>query len=459
MLSIQSRIPRSSKRANSLTPVLPLVPIKLPTPDEEKGKWLTFELQTRVGQPATATKYKKQCRKFEEGTPQEWIDLLRDLDEIWTQNAITGASDRTSSVRALVRGESCVTFDAALAAAREGEDGVLAALTTDHISTALDAVALSVFPHRALEVQKTWMNRRMFKPLDLTTRQTSAAINRLNNALPLFPSGTEESKFSGTEIIGLLEWSLPPAWRTKFDLDGYVPTLHSQMRLIESCEAIERNEVVEKDNNKDDGNNNKKRQKNGKSHRAGKTRDNKKVTPKETKYFCSEHGDNSTHGTTDCYTLKNRAKASGAGNGSPNKRSFSNKSFRKELNMLAKKSSKKKVLELYASAVKREQTKLAKKTSSKRKKREESSDSDSDSDMSANLVEKIKPRVKKVAIRKPRAIRKSAAKTPMETIAEETEYQKKVKWLEDHGESDLDEPIAQGDPSTESASEESSTSD
>jgi hypothetical protein len=127
--------------------------------------------------------------------------------------------------------------------------------------------------------------------------------------------------------------------------------------------------------------------------------------------------------------------------------------------MLAKKSSKKKVLELYASAVKREQTKLAKKTSSKRKKREESSDSDSDNDMSANLVEKIKPRVKKVVIRKPRAIRKSAAKTPMETIAEETEYQKKVKWLEDHGESDLDEPIAQGDPSTESASEESSTSD
>jgi hypothetical protein len=47
----------------------------------------------------------------------------------------------------------------------------------------------------------------------------------------------------------------------------------------------------------------------------------------------------------------------------------------------------------------------------------------------------------------------------METIAEETEYQKKVKWLEDHGESDLDDLIAQGDPSTESASEESSTSD
>ena len=36
-----------------------------------------------------------------------------------------------------------------------------------------------------LLVSKLWMNRRMFKPVELTTRQTSAAINRLNNALPL----------------------------------------------------------------------------------------------------------------------------------------------------------------------------------------------------------------------------------------------------------------------------------
>jgi hypothetical protein len=35
------------------------------------------------------------------------------------------------------------------------------------------------------------MNRRMFKPAELTTRQTAATITRLNNALPLFPLGTD----------------------------------------------------------------------------------------------------------------------------------------------------------------------------------------------------------------------------------------------------------------------------
>jgi hypothetical protein len=85
----------------------------------------------------------------------------------------------------------------------------------------------------------------MFKPAELTTRQTAAAINRMNNALPLFPLGTDASKFTDTEIIGLLEWSLPPAWRTKFNLDGYIPTLHNRAKLIENCEAIERNASLE----------------------------------------------------------------------------------------------------------------------------------------------------------------------------------------------------------------------
>jgi hypothetical protein len=60
-------------------------------------------------------------------------------------------------------------------------------MTSAHVDTALNGVATTVFPHRALEIQKLWINRRMFKPTELTTRQTTAAINRLNNVLPLFP--------------------------------------------------------------------------------------------------------------------------------------------------------------------------------------------------------------------------------------------------------------------------------
>jgi hypothetical protein len=133
------------------------------------------------------------------------------------------------------------------------------------------------------------MNRRIFKPAELTTRQTAAAINRLNNALPLFPLGTDASKFTDTEIIGLLEWSLPPAWRTKFDLDGYIPTLHNRAKLIENCEAIERNASLEEQtpsSSEKNGKNHKKKHKN----ENGSTEHPKGDRSNNKSFYCSEHG-------------------------------------------------------------------------------------------------------------------------------------------------------------------------
>ena len=48
MLGIQSRISRV-KKADYLLPVLPLIPLKLPSVEEDKGKYIAFELKTRVG--------------------------------------------------------------------------------------------------------------------------------------------------------------------------------------------------------------------------------------------------------------------------------------------------------------------------------------------------------------------------------------------------------------------------
>ena len=214
MLSASHRIPK--KTGGSLRPVLPLVIESIPTSDEERGQYISFELRARIGQPDTATKYKKYVRKFEEGTPQMWIDLVRDMTEIWTQNSMNGGTDRASTVRALVRGESLTAFETALQTARTGDDGVEAAISPEHVTTSLNAVAETVFPHRALETQRLWMNRSMHKPRSMTTRMTLAAISRINNALPLFPAGTDASKFSETELVGLLEWSLPPQWRETF---------------------------------------------------------------------------------------------------------------------------------------------------------------------------------------------------------------------------------------------------
>jgi hypothetical protein len=148
MLSIEQRIPKH-KKPGSLQPVLPLVPYKLSSMDEEKGKFISFELKTRVGQPNDGTKYKKFVRKFEEGGPQEWIELLKDLDEIWTQNSMQGGQDRAATVRALLVGESATTFNTAFLEERTDEEGVEVPATIGHVQAALEAVTTTVFPHRA----------------------------------------------------------------------------------------------------------------------------------------------------------------------------------------------------------------------------------------------------------------------------------------------------------------------
>lgn len=59
---------------------------------------------------------------------------------------MTGGTDHASTVRALVRGESAIAFEATLAEAMSDVDGVATCTTTEHVATALQAVTSTVFP-------------------------------------------------------------------------------------------------------------------------------------------------------------------------------------------------------------------------------------------------------------------------------------------------------------------------
>ena len=81
-----------------------------------------------------------------------------------------------------------MAFETALQDLQTNVDSQEQEITRENVEIALKAVATTVFPHRALEIQKLWMNRRMFKLAELTTWQTLAAINRFNNALLILVS-------------------------------------------------------------------------------------------------------------------------------------------------------------------------------------------------------------------------------------------------------------------------------
>ena len=81
--------------------------------------------------------------------------MLRDLEEIWTQNSMTGGTDRASTVRALVRGESAVAFETSLQELRTTTSGETVPISPDHVQEALKAVTETCLGNSAtLDEQK-----------------------------------------------------------------------------------------------------------------------------------------------------------------------------------------------------------------------------------------------------------------------------------------------------------------
>ena len=404
-------------------PILPLVRVKLSSDEADKSKFISFELKVRTGTGAGTPSYKKFMRTFEEGTPQEWMDVLTGLREIWKQNSVNGPTDRAATIAAVLKGDSRIAFDTALEDARvDDDDDAPIPMTLDHIEESLRAVTDIVFPFRALENQKQWMNRYMKKPHDLPTKSFVAAVSRINNYLPFFPKATNSSKYDEEELIGLMEFALPKSWRDAFDLKGYVPSQSDKLEFIDQCERIERNEVpINKDRDEQDDDN-----KNDKKNKFTKSRnDNKKnghghkKTPTTTdSFYCKKCGDNDTHNTNRCFKLIREAKdreqaENGNGSGKAHAKPYSKRSFRKEVNAMARRAGKHDGLDVMATALKRQQKKNAKqekkrataKAAKAAKKADPETDTSSDESVnSVNMLEKPIPRKKAFKKKAPKVV-------------------------------------------------------
>ena len=88
-------------RKLTVQPVLPLSRVKLET-DDDKTKYITLDLKVRAGAAAGRPSYKKTIKIFSSGSPQEWIDVLHDVRDIWRQNVVTRPEDRAGVIAAIL---------------------------------------------------------------------------------------------------------------------------------------------------------------------------------------------------------------------------------------------------------------------------------------------------------------------------------------------------------------------
>ena len=98
---------------NGAVPIIPLVIKKEEEENYDKTKFITLELKSKVGNQFPTT-YKKAIKRFEEGTPHEFITLIHDLQEIFIHNKTTAAIQRDAVIQNLLLGELLDTYRTAL---------------------------------------------------------------------------------------------------------------------------------------------------------------------------------------------------------------------------------------------------------------------------------------------------------------------------------------------------------
>jgi hypothetical protein len=231
--------------------------------------------------------------------------LLTGLHKTWQQNSVNGAHDCAATVAAVLKGNSFIAFEAAIEDAwTDPNAAALIPLMAHHVKESLCAVTTIVFPFRALETQKQWMNKYMKKPYDLSAKMMSTALSCINNYLPSFPDGDANSKFTDAELVRLLDFSLPTSWRKAMDLKGYVASQHDKKLLVDQCKMIKRNETLLKHDQDDDNDNNRncKKIKFAKFETKNK-KSGSKTVQNDGQYYCNKFGTNSRHNSEHCYFL------------------------------------------------------------------------------------------------------------------------------------------------------------
>jgi hypothetical protein len=325
-----------TKKTPKFLPIIPLLPTKLLL-DELKDKvaYITFTLQVSKGlAPGTPT-YRKSIRTFEEGDPQQWMEVITGLKEIWAQNLITEPTDMSNTAVAILKGDSLTSYEAAMEdnCTNTKDESLMVPMKEQHIVGALLAVTNQIFPYCALKTQKQWMSKYPRKPYKMGAKQFVILMSRIKNYIPFFLNGTVLLKYSKEELLGILEFAVPPHGRKAFDLRDYLPTSDNKARFIEECEPVEWNKALptrEHDNSDDDRKSNKKT-KFAKSEKSA-TKSGQKTDTESGPKYCT-HCKTDTHIMERCWKLKKKA---GEKELSEKKALYSKWTFRKEVNAIAR---------------------------------------------------------------------------------------------------------------------------
>lgn len=283
-------------------PMEPPIPLDRPLKRElEKGDYLVYKLRNDPADP-TSGGYDLTIPYFRDGTPEQFLRFRKNLLKVFAGQNVTDGPGMFTIGRRLMDGDALSEFENFVTAEQLTQ-------TVNNFNRAMEAVAKHVFPAQAAKLQKRYLRRFVRKPLTMSVRKFVARIQEINNYLPSFPPqvpGEPIQKLDDDEVIDLMEFGVPRAWQKKMEEHDFDSTNTTIGEFLAFCERMERIEVGDdKSRHKDQptriGNDDRKR-------KALDLRNGKSAPKENGKHYCLLHGNNATHDTDGCFTIKNQVE-------------------------------------------------------------------------------------------------------------------------------------------------------
>jgi hypothetical protein len=176
----------------------------------------------------------------------------------------------------------------------------------DFVTAGLYAILTYIAPHKALAKQKRWMRRNCRKPTNMSVRECTNNLRRINERelCKLPPFGADQI-LTGDELTDIVLHGVPRSWPREMEKQGFDPDTKTLVEIIQFCERMEEAEDfgVGRDAQKTKTTHNK--------VKHDKVKGDKKEKPSSSgdHKYCLLHGDNHTHNSDECHVLVKRVQA------------------------------------------------------------------------------------------------------------------------------------------------------
>ena len=153
----------------------------------------------------TGPKYSISIAKFGGGSPEELLEFLKMVFEVFAGQAIDIARDRHNLMQQVLKGDALAAFN------NKSEE--LGVMSIPNFHKCIRHLKEHIFPTQALSYQKRYMRNAFKLPPNWSIKRYVARIVEINNYLPDFPPFEASQKLPDDEILEIVKYGVPIKWQ------------------------------------------------------------------------------------------------------------------------------------------------------------------------------------------------------------------------------------------------------